>query len=371
MPFQRPTLKTLFAQGANDVAQSTGNFVLLRTAPLRILAKVFAGFVDGLYGYLDWIARQSNPATATGEFLRAWAALVGIYPIAASSAAGEEAVLFSGTPGAIMPEGTRLVRSADGVAFVTTALATVDAAGQLRASVQAVEPGAAGSTAQGVAMVIASAVAGVNATGSVVTAIAGGADIEDEDDFRTRMLERYRAPPQGGSATDYLAWAKTVPGVTRAWVSPNGAGAGTVVVYTMFDDVRAAQNGFPQGSSGGAAGETRTAPAAGDQLTVADAILPLQPVTALVFSCAPNPLPLALRITDLEGDSATLRAAITEAVRGMLRRTAAPGGTLYPSDITGAIASVAGIGHYTLVTPTAPVVAPAGSLATLNTITWS
>jgi uncharacterized phage protein gp47/JayE len=371
MPFQRPTLKTLFAQGANDMAQSTGNFVLLRSSPLRIMAKVFAGFADGLYGYLDWIARQSNPATATGEFLRAWAALVGIYPIAASTAAGEEAVRFSGTPGSIMPDGTRLIRAADGAAFVTTALATVDAAGQVLVSVQAVEPGAAGSTAAAGSMVIASAVAGVNATGTVVTPIAGGADEEPEGDFRTRMLERYRAPPQGGSATDYVAWAKTVPGVTRAWGAPNGAGAGTVVIYTMQDDVRAAQGGFPQGSNGGASGEARTAAATGDQLVVANAILPLQPVTAIVFSCAPNPLPVPLVIADLAGDSATLRAAIAEAVRGMLRRTAEPGGTLYPSDITGALASVAGIGHYTLVSPIAPVVAPTGSLATLGAITWS
>lgn len=55
----------------------------------------------------------------------------------------------------------------------------------------------------------------------------------------------YPAPPQGGSADDYDAWVRTVPGVTRVWLNPLGAGPGTVVLYTMFDLAEAAHGGFP------------------------------------------------------------------------------------------------------------------------------
>ncbi|MFZ6765018.1 phage baseplate assembly protein [Pseudoroseomonas sp. WGS1072] len=41
--YQRPTLRTLFAQASADMAEATGNFVLLRTSPLRIFARGLRG----------------------------------------------------------------------------------------------------------------------------------------------------------------------------------------------------------------------------------------------------------------------------------------------------------------------------------------
>lgn len=366
MAYQRPTLRTLFAQASADMAEATGNFVLLRTSPLRIIAKVLAGLVDGVYGYLDWIARMAVPVTARGEFLRAWAALVGLFEKDAATASGW--VAFSGTPGAILPEGTQLVRSADGLRLVTTALATVAADGSLVVPVRAVEAGAAGNTVLGAAVVIASAAAGINAAGSVSTAIAGGADAEGEDALRDRMLDRYRNQPQGGAAADYITWARAVTGVTRAWSAPNAGGAGTVVVYVMLDAAQAAHDGFPQGRNGVATAETRDFPATGDQLRVADALYSLRPATALVYVAGPNPAPINLLLSDLDEDSVANRAAIKAALRGMLVRLGQPGGTIYPSDITTAIGTVAGVTRFTLTAPAAPVVLPMGALPVLGSI---
>ena len=50
-----------------------------------------------LYGYLDWIARQSNPLTATGEALAGWAALKNVYAEAAQPAIGT--ATFTGSNG--------------------------------------------------------------------------------------------------------------------------------------------------------------------------------------------------------------------------------------------------------------------------------
>jgi uncharacterized phage protein gp47/JayE len=366
MAYQRPTLRTLFAQASADMAESTGNFVLLRTSPLRIIAKVLAGLVDGVYGYLDWIARMAVPVTARGEFLAAWAALVGIFEKPAAIASGT--VAFTGTPGAILPEGTQLVRSADGVRLLTTALGTVAANGTLVVPVQAVEAGAAGNTLPGAAVVIASAAAGINATGSVAAAIAGGADAEGEDGLQARMLDRYQNPPQGGAAADYETWARAVPGVTRAWPAPNGAGPGTVVVYVMLDDAQAAHGGFPQGTNGVAGAETRASPATGDQRVVADALYPQRPVTALVYVVGPTPYPIHVVLADLDEDSAANRLAIRAALRGMLRRQGQPGGTIYPNEISAAISTVAGVTRFTLASPAAPVLLPTGALPVLGSI---
>ncbi|MFC4168454.1 baseplate J/gp47 family protein [Teichococcus aestuarii] len=367
MPFERPTLRALGAQALADMASVLRVPAILRASPVAILAKACAGLVHGLYGYLDWIARQAVPFTATGEFLAAWAALVGILRKAPSAATGT--AVYGGTVGAVLPEGTELVRQADGALFRTTALAVIGSDSALIVPVVALEAGAAGNGTAGATLVIRSAVLGVNAAGTAGL-ITGGADEERGEDFRQRMLDRFRAPPQGGAVADYETWARAVPGVTRAWIAPNGMGAGTVVVYAMLDDAQAGAGGFPQGADGVAAAETRATPATGDQLTIADALYPLRPATALVYVVAPTPYPVDYVITDLAQDSVGTRTAIAEALRGMFRRQGAPGGQIFQSDSIGAIAGAEGVTRFNLVSP-GLVQAPPGALPVLGTISWS
>ena len=74
----------------------------------------------------------------------------------------------------------------------------------------------------------------------------GGVDTENDDDLRARILFRIHQPPMGGDADDYVAWALSVPGVTRAWAATE-MGIGTVTVRFMMDELRADQDGFPNG----------------------------------------------------------------------------------------------------------------------------
>ncbi|MED8996087.1 phage baseplate protein, partial [Escherichia coli] len=72
MPFKRPGLTELRERSRSDVVsqlEETG--ALLRFSVLRILADVVAGMTHLHYGYLDWIALQCTPATATDEYLAA------------------------------------------------------------------------------------------------------------------------------------------------------------------------------------------------------------------------------------------------------------------------------------------------------------
>lgn len=368
MPYERPTLTALIEQAQADVASSVGLFTLLRFSPERALAVAEAGLAQGLYGYLDWIALQAVPYTATGEFLEAWAALIGVLRKDASLASST-AASFTGAPGAILPSGTPVARTADGVQYLTTASGTVSAGGAVSVPIQAVDAGAIGNAASGAILTLGAAVTGVNSTGTLAAALTGGADIETDDAFRLRMLEAYQAPPQGGSETDYIEWAKQVPGVTRAWVAGNGAGAGTVVVYVMFDDAQAAYSGFPQGADGVATDEIRATPATGDQLTVANHIYPLRPVTALVYVVSPVASPVDFTIGDV--NDAALRPAIADALAAMFVAKAQVAGTLYPSDCAAALDSVSGLTRYSMPAPATSITAAAGHLHTLGTITWA
>lgn len=202
MPFARPSLSTIKGQIAQDIAAAVGGAdPLLRFSNLGIVGKALANLVNLLYGFLDWISRQSVPFTATDEFLEGWAGLIGVIRQPAVAATGT--VTFTGTPTILIPAGTSVVR-ADGVAYRTNADVSVRGGGSAVVTVTAVVPAAASTLNAGMTMTLGSAIAGVQSVGSVTTALTPGADVEADSSLRSRMLLQYASPPQGGAATDYV-----------------------------------------------------------------------------------------------------------------------------------------------------------------------
>lgn len=375
MPYSRPTLTELRSQSSADLAASLpGADPLLRFSNLRVLVTILAGMINLVFGYLDWISRMAVPFTAADEFLYAWGALKGVYPKAATTAGdttigGAGSTSFSNCiPGTPIPAGTVLVRG-DQVNFVTTALVNVAGDGTAVVPVKCTVTGATGNSPVATLLVLGSSIAGIQSNSFVSVAITGGADQESQDEFRSRMLQVYAAPPQGGAVADYIEWAEQVAGVTRAWCVPLAMGAGTVTVYFMMDDVRSAFGGFPQGSNGVATAETRAAPATGDQLLVANYIFPLRPVTALVYVSAPANSPTAFTIHGIA--DLAVRAAISTAIDEVFLNSASPGGTVNLLEIEAAIAAVPGSDGAVVTSPVANIVAPANSLSTRGAITWT
>ena len=369
MPFERPSLSELRLEVKTDINSNLpGSDPLLRNSNLGILADAMAALAHGHYGYLDFIALNGVPFTATGEYLEAWASLKGVNRIPATKATGS--VEFTGTAGAIIPAGTLIVRG-DGVEYTTDADITLDIAGEGTGTATASEAGAAGDCVSGSVLVLGVSIAGVNSNGEATTPFAGGADQEDDESLRSRMLLAYANPAQGGNANDYVQWAREVPGVTRAWTLANGMGVGTVVVYFMMDEVRSAFDGFPQGTDGGATDETRTTPAVGDQLLVANHIYPLRPVTALVYAVSPIQNDIDLTIDNLGAASVATKAAIAAAVADVFSREGAPGATINLSSIESAIAAVANTAGFVITSPTDNIAQTTGQLPVLGVITYT
>ncbi|QJD91812.1 baseplate J/gp47 family protein [Duganella dendranthematis] len=369
MPYARPTLSGLQETVASDIAASLkGSDALLRFSNLGITGRAQAGLANMHYGYLDWIAKQAVPFTCTDEFLEGWAALKGVFRQPPTSAAG--VVTFSGAAGKSIPVGAGLARS-DGVAFVSTSAAVVAADGTVAVPVAAVaDPaglaGAFGNTPVGATMTLSQSIAGIQSTGAVSAEIKGGADLEGSDSLRSRMLAAYQQAPQGGGLSDYESWAKAVPGVTRAWCVPNGFGVGTVVIFTMFDEVRASGGGFPQGTDGVAAAERRGLPASGDQLVVANVLYSVQAVVGLVYAAAPTALAVDLTI---QGLPPSVQSAASAAVAATLLTLGRPGGTIPYGALWSAIATAANGNAFT-VTPTADIVCGFGQLPVVGTISY-
>ncbi|BDC37766.1 baseplate J/gp47 family protein [Paraburkholderia terrae] len=347
MPFQRKTLSTLISEVAADISSALeGADALLRFAVLKIVGKVQAAMCNLQFGYLDWISRQAVPFTAEDEYLEGWAGLKDVYRKAASQA--QMTAQFPGTTGKVLSAGTAVARG-DGVTYTTSTTGTVDGTGNVSVTIVADVAGSAGNADAGTSVSLSVAVDGIQQGGTITATIESGADIEINDDLRTRMLDAYQSTPQGGDVDDYVLWALAVAGVTRAWCAPNGFGAGTVVVYTMWDNAESAHNGFPQGTDGvsqndkGPGGLPRGTVATGDQLVVANSIVTKQPVTALVYSCSPIANNLTITLSGLTSTTTATRAAILSAIADVLFRNGDPrAGTINRDDIAAAIRSVSG-----------------------------
>lgn len=342
MPFARSTAAQLQDQALSDIAaQLPGTDPLLPRSNLNIIGRLLGEGFNGAYGYLDYIAQQGTPFTATGEALEGWAGLKGVVRKAASPATGSATSLGSSTPATDVPAGAQLVRG-DGVTYQTTADVTVSGGGTATVQLVCVTPGADGSLTTGQALALSIAIPGVSSSWTA-TAAAVGADVETDASLRTRMLEVYANPPQGGAKADYVDWSLQVAGVTRAWCVPNGRGAGTVVVYTMFDISESAHGGFPQGTGGVATGEPRDTAATQDLLAVANHLFPLQPVTPIVYAWAPLQNTVTFTITGLSTATTGLKSLVQAAIDLVFLAFGDPlGGTVDMSDIQAAIAAIPG-----------------------------
>lgn len=380
MPYSRPTLTELRTRNQNTIKTGLEKIgVLLRFSNMRVLGDVSAGMSYLHYGYLDYIAQNSTPFNAVDENLAGWAALKSVYRKSATAATGPS-VPFTGTAGYTIAAASVLNRS-DGYQYTVDAEVTIGSGGTATGTITAVLPdtstdstggGAAGNADAGTVLTFDEAIPGISSTVTLTTAVTGGADIEDEEVFRSRMLSAFQNTPQGGNDADYEKWALAVPGVTRAWVTRRLMGAGTVGVYIMLDSDESNDSGFPTGTDGVSSYETQFSAgiATGNQLAVANALYSQQPATAIVYVCSPVKTAVDFTFSGLSSADSTVKAAISTAISTLFFNDGKPGGTIYLSDIMSAISGVDGSDGFILTTPATNVVMATGGLPVVGTVTY-
>lgn len=348
MAFERPTLAAIVDRVQQDlVSRLETSGAVLRRSVVHVLARVIAGASHMLHGHIEFIARQIFPDRSERDFLVRQAELYGIQPSPATFASAS--VLVTGAEGTPIPQGTRLLR-ADGAAYEITAAAVIGEEG-VTVEVMAVEAGADGTLDAGVVLVFESPIEGAEAEAAVTESLHPGADQERTESLRERLIARLRMPPHGGAHADYAAWTREVPGVSRVWVAPRELGAGTVTVRFVRDD------------------DPEIIPDAEAVAEVKAYLEERRPVTAHVVVLAPVPVPLDLTV-HLDPDTANTRLAAAAELEDMLRRHAAPGGTVTVAQIRRALDQAEGVVNYALVEPTTDKPHGIGELPVLGTITW-
>lgn len=356
MAWNRPTLKTIISRIKGDInTELAANGTPLRRTLIGVLAVAYAGAVHGLYGFIEYFAKQLSPLTATGVFLRAWATFFGLTANAASYAIRTLDITGTGTP--TIDAGT-VYTDEDGNEFTTDESLTL-IAGAGSVTITASEAGTAGNLGAGASLTLVTAIAGVDSEATISaddTDNVDAVDAETDEELRIRLLERLANPPQGGANHDYVAWAKEISGVTRVWVTSNYGDLNKVGVTFVRDN------------------DVDIIPSAGEITQVQEYLDTKKPNIAVVvvYALTANPINAAIESLVIDDDAilADVKDAIDAEGKDMLRRLAGPGVTIQRSNIIEAISLAPGEKSHSLTTPAGNHTSSATQIATWGTPTY-
>lgn len=329
MPFNRPTLVQLRERIATDIeyrmVDGEGIAADAHTPGTGYteLANVMAGVAHMLLGNQQWIAAQILVQTCDDDVLEQKATELGLQRIPAAFATGS--IAFTGSAGVMIAAGAVYQTSA-GIQYRLSANVTIGGGGTATGGIIALMPGMAGNLASGAPLSAVNPVPGVDSHVVTSAAISGGADVEDIERLRDRVLANLRQPPMGGNNYDYVAWAKAVSvDITRAWTFAHEDGIGSVTLRFVCENL---PDPMPTPTMISAV-QTYI-----DNLRAAG----LRSFTADTFT----PMPLNLVFTQLGPNTADVHAAIEAEIKDLIRRTYTPGGTLPLSQLREAISRATG-----------------------------
>ena len=196
-----------------SVYEGIQNVVLYPGDPVRLLLSTLAAIISAQNNVIDWTQKQNFLRYATGAYLDALAALLGVYRLEAFPAKTrlKYSVKEPITRNVAIPQGTRA--TADGKIFFATDSLVVIPAGQLSVEVSATCR-TYGAEGNGLLPGQINRAVDVVALASVVNVEAseGGSDIEDDESLRNRAR---MAPGQfstAGARLSYVYWALTAHG---------------------------------------------------------------------------------------------------------------------------------------------------------------
>jgi uncharacterized phage protein gp47/JayE len=277
-------------------------------------------------------------------------------------------VTVTATGAATVSTGAVLVRS-DGQEFAVDAGIVLAGAGTAEVSVTASLAGGDGNTDAGVALSASSGLTGPATFAVAAGGLGGGADVEEHEPYRARLLFAKAYPDHGGAAPDWYRYALAVPGVTRAFIEPLGHGRGTVVIYPFFDLTR--PHGIPLES---------------DRQIVETALRSAGPGAGLPVVRIAEALPVDMVFSGLYPNTPEVQQAVAAEIATIFFRNSRVAGSAEPhpsmpflcvpevfsrSWLWQAAANASGEQRHVLVTPAADIGLASGQTAVPGTLTFA
>jgi uncharacterized phage protein gp47/JayE len=350
--FSRPTLSDLITTIRNDLYARLAvddELISLRRNDPEVYGRVIAGATHVLLGYIENMAKNILPDQADEEWLTRHGNMKRCYRKQPTPAVGY--IRFDEVADGIVINKDQKVRRQVDQRIYTVTQTTTSANNVLRVPVVCDEIGKKGNCDDGTKMSLITPVTGLSST-CFADSIESGADIEDLESFRKRVIDRWYYTPQSGADQDYIQWAKEVPSVTRAWCYRHWDGAGSVgVMVANSDPVNPVL----------------------DSTTIENIkkhIEPLAPVAGamlLVFSPTPKPINFKIMVTP---DNPEIRYQIEAELKSFLLREGNPQTTLFRSRISEVISASFGEYAHDLVYPDKDIFIEKNQVAAFGGIEW-
>ncbi len=233
MAFTVPTREELAAAFLADYAAAQPEKNVARGSDPYRLGRVVSGVCWTILAKLLYYVKQSLPDTAEAAFLERWGTVYDFARLPAHTSSATLGLLVTGTAAASVDVDSELVHE-DGTTYkVTSVGATVGGGGEVYVDIESISTGLATNKQVGEVLTFTSVLPDVDAEATIAVALTGGLDIESYDDYRVRLLAHIGDPPEGGAIHDYEAWARSISGVSSAYVWAHRRGRGTMDVAVL------------------------------------------------------------------------------------------------------------------------------------------
>ena len=263
--FTKPTIKEIYNTIISDYTTRTKQEVpILKRALIKCFAYAIAGVVYFIWNYAEWQYLQIFIETCEFEALKRWGNLVDItYKSGVKTILSIKLLNVSKTE---ISAGTIWKNLDNGLIYKS--ISTVSNINNNNSSsnstnsstillnVECSQSGSSGNLSNGSVLNLTNPIAGLPETATVSETIATGTDDEEVETYRTRVINRYKRKPQGGSAIDYYDWSTEVSGIVDCfpYVLQNGiitlylVASGSGLSRTPTGQIQ--PNTFPQWQNG-------------------------------------------------------------------------------------------------------------------------
>jgi len=325
MALNTPTTKEISDNIVSQIQASLNQTIpLLPKAFIRVLAKALAGVFVLLYKFGGFIFLQMFIRTAsvqettingkTFSPLLEWGRQVGVGDPTSSTNAQLEIEINVENQTGFLDANTQLLGNTNGVTYITLTSIALNGA-TVTATVKAVSDqqggsgaGVIGNLSNGEILSFANPIANVSRETTVTSQIVTGANEEDTEVYRQRVLDRWQKPPQGGAYSDYEIWGEEVEGIVNVYPYTSDC-PGQVDVYVEATEASSGnEDGIPT---------TAQLQAVLDSINFNESgLASRRPATALVNTFAITRVPFDVRVVGLSGeDISQLQTDITNAIK--------------------------------------------------------
>ena len=234
MSLETPSVKNISDNLISQIEASINQKIpLLPKSFIRVLAKALSGVFILLYKYCGFIFLQmfikyatSSNTEVNGRVINPlieWGKLVGVgSPKSATSAELVISIQVDNQVGSIDSQ-TQLIGAINGVTYLLVNTVALDNS-TVQGTIKAVQDqqngrgaGTIGNLSAGDIVSFVNPLANIKREATVIGQSITGANAEDIEVYRQRVMDRWQKPPRGGAYADYEIWGEETEGIVNIY----------------------------------------------------------------------------------------------------------------------------------------------------------